>query len=165
MDARTILPATAAGGALMLAVTGCGTTEKSGQVGDKLTAKGLEATVEEVHMHVPVPASDVTGLSQPAPGTKLVGARVNVCSNHGGAIGPYDFGLDSSSGDATLKYPERNYGDSFETVRDGCGDGWVVFQIPQSANAERVTFGFEDTGASQHPETQVDAKFSWSISE
>jgi hypothetical protein len=85
---------------------------------------------------------------------------------HGGAVGPCDFGLDTSSGDdAKLKYPEQNYDDSFETVRDGCGDGWVVFEIPQSSQAEKVTFGFEDTGTSQHPETQVDAKFSWTVSD
>lgn len=163
MEARDILPLLAACGALALAITGCGTTEKSGQVGDTLSAKGLQATLDEVDTHVPVPASDVTGLSQPAPGTKLVGARVKVCSDHGGAIGPFDFGLDSSSGDGTLKYPERNYDDSFETVRDDCGDGWVVFQIPESADPERVTFDFEDTGTSQHPETEVHAKFSWSV--
>jgi hypothetical protein len=152
--------------AIAAAVTGgCGTTEKSGQVGDTLSAKGLEATVQEVDTNVPVPASDVTGLSQPAPGSTLVGARVHVCSDHGGAIGPYDFGLDTSSGDARLKYPERNYDASFETVRDDCGEGWVVFEIPQASRPDRVTFGFEDTGTSQHPETQVNAKFSWTVSD
>jgi hypothetical protein len=164
MDARAILAAATACGALSLAALGCGTTEKSGDVGDTLTAKGLEATVQRVDTDVPVPASDVTGLSQPAPGTRLLGARVKVCSDHAGAIGPYDFGVEPSSGDATLKYPERNYGDSFETVRDGCGDGWVVFQIPQSTRPERVTFGFQDTGSAQHPETEVNAKFAWDVS-
>jgi hypothetical protein len=165
MDARALVLAVAAGGVLTLAAAGCGTTEKSGRVGETLSAKGLQATVQEVDTHVPVPATDVTGLSQPAPGSKLVGARVKVCSDHGGAIGPYDFGLKTTSGDdAALKYPERNYDDSFETVRDGCGDGWVVLQIPQSADPEEVTFGFEDTGTSRHPETQVNAKFSWSLS-
>jgi hypothetical protein len=50
-------------------------------------------------------------------------------------------------------------------VRDGCGEGWVVFEIPQASQPDRVTFGFEDTGTSQHPETQVDAKFSWAVSD
>jgi hypothetical protein len=162
--ARTPLICIVASGAIALAVAGCGTTERSGDVGDTLTAKGLEATVEQVDTHVPVPASDVTGLSQPTPGSKLVGARVHVCSDHGGAIGAFDFGLQTSSGDGRLKYPERNYDDSFETVRDGCGDGWVVFEIPESADPERVTFGFEDTGTAQRPQTAVDAKFSWAVS-
>jgi hypothetical protein len=166
MDARLPLVSVPALIAVGVALGGCGTTEKSGDVGDTLTAKGLSATVEQVDTDVPVPASDVTGLSQPSPGSKLVGARVKVCSDHGGAVGPYDFGLDTSSGDdAQLKYPERNYDESFETIRDGCGDGWVVFEIPQSAKADKVTFGFEDTGTSQHPETQVDAKFSWAVSD
>ena len=66
---------------------------------------------------------------------------------------------------ATIASESKNYDDSFETVRDGCGDGWVVFEIPQSSQADKVTFGFEDTGTSQHPETQVDAKFSWTVSD
>jgi hypothetical protein len=165
MDARAPLITLLSLAAAAAAVGGCGTTEKSGRVGDTLTAKGLQATVQQVDTSVPVPASDVTGLSQPSPGSKLVGARVKVCSDHGGAIGAYDFGLDASSGDATLKYPEQNYDDSFETVRDGCGEGWVVFEIPQASKPDKVTFGFEDTGSSEHPETQVDAKFSWSVSD
>ena len=57
--------------------------------------------------------------------------------------------------------PERNFDNSFEKVRDG----WVVFEIPQSSQADKVTFGFEDTGTSQHPGTQVNAKFSWTVSD
>jgi hypothetical protein len=38
--------------------------------------------------------------------------------------------------------PERNYDDSSETVRDGCGDGWVVFEIPQTSQPDKVTFCF-----------------------
>jgi hypothetical protein len=163
MEARLLLVSVPALVAVAVALGSCGTTEKSGDVGDTLTAKGLEATVEQVDTKVPVPASDVTGLSQPAAGMKLVGARVRVCSNHGGAIGAYDFGLDASSGEARLKYPERNYDDSFETVRDGCGDGWVVFEIPEASEPERVTFGFEDTGTSTRPQTRVNADFSWAI--
>jgi hypothetical protein len=166
MDVRALLIYVVGAGAIAFTAAGCGTTERSGDVGDTLTAKGLEATVEQVDTDVPVPASDVTGLSQPAPGSRLVGARVRVCSDHGGAIGAYAFGLDASSGDdARLKYPQRNYDDSFETVRDGCGDGWVVFEIPESDQPERVTFGFEDTGTSRQPQTAVDAKFSWTVSD
>jgi len=57
--------------------------------------------------------------------------------------------------------PERNFDNSFEKVRDG----WVVFEIPQSSQADKVTFGFEDTGTSQHSETQVNARFSWTVSD
>src|SRR3954471_21078377 len=116
MDARPPLIVVGSLIAIAIGVSGCGTTEKSGQVGDELSAKGLQATVERVDTKVPVPESDVTGLSQPSPGSKLVGAQVRVCSDHGGAIGAYDFGLETGSGDdAAQKYPERNYDDSFET--------------------------------------------------
>jgi hypothetical protein len=151
---------------LAVAAAGCGTTEESGNVGDTLSANGLQATVEEVDTQVPIPESDVTGLSQPTPGSKLVGTRVRVCTNHGGAIGSYDFGVETTSGDnGTLKFPEQNYDDGFDTVRDGCGGGWVVFEIPRSSAPGKVTFGFEDTGSYRHEQSQVNAKFSWAISD
>jgi hypothetical protein len=74
--------------ALGAAVAGCGTTERSGAVGDTLDAKGLEVTVEQVDTSVPVPKNDITGLSQPTPGSGLVAAKVHVCSDQDGALGP-----------------------------------------------------------------------------
>jgi hypothetical protein len=151
--------------ALAAPAAGCGTTEKSGEVGDTLTAKGLEVTVGEVDSTVPMPKSDVTGLTRPSPGSKLFGARVRACSNHGGATGPYDFGVETTSGEhGTLKYPELNYGDGFESLRDGCGSGWVVFEIPAASEAEKVTYGFEDTGSGQPgSDNRVKVRFSWSL--
>ena len=151
--------------AFALAVAGCGTTERSGDVGDTLSAKGLEVTVDEVDTSVSVPENDITGLSQPTPGSQLVGVRVGVCSDHPGAIGPYDFGVETTAGDqAKLKFPQRNYDKSFESLRDDCGDGWVVFEIPDGSEPERVTFGFLDTGSAADPENnEVDAKFSWTV--
>jgi hypothetical protein len=149
---------------IALAIAGCGTTEHSGKVGDTLEANGIEVTVDEVDPSVAVPESDVTGLSQPAAGSKLVGVRVDVCSDHGGAIGPYDFGIETSSGgEAKLKFPQRNYDKSFDSLRDDCGDGWVVFEIPAGDTAERVTFGFVDSGqaGAQGAGDEVDARFSW----
>ena len=84
--------------AFAVSASGCGSTEKSGEIGDPLSAKGLDVSVDRVDTKVPVPASDVTGLSRPSPGSTLVGVLVHVCSDHGGAIGPYDFGLETSSG-------------------------------------------------------------------
>lgn len=146
-------------------LAGCGTTEKSGSVGDTLTANGLQVTVQRVDTSVPVPANDVTGLSTPSPGARLVGVLARACSNHGGAIGSYDFGLDPDSGSATQKYVQHNYGQSFDVVRNGCGSGWIVFEIPKSSRPEKVTFGFQDTGSAQPGggAQQVDARFSWSV--
>ena len=89
---------------------------------------------------------------------------MRACTDHGGALGPYDFGVETTSSDSgRLKYPERNYAESFETVRDGCGEGWVVFEIPEGSKPEKVTFGFEDTGSAFQQQNQVDARFSWTV--
>jgi hypothetical protein len=150
--------------AFVPAAVGCGKTERSGAIGEKLSAKGLEVTVEKVDTAVPVPARDITGLSQPALGFVLVGARVRVCSNHAGATGPYDFGIETTGGDhGRLKFPETNYPDSFDSLRNGCGGGWVVFEVPRGTTPKHVTFGFEDTGSFRREHTRVDARFSWSV--
>jgi hypothetical protein len=148
----------------LAAVAGCGSTERSGSVGEKLAAKGLRVTVERVDRSVPVPERDVTGLALPGRGFKLVGVRVRVCSDHGGAIGPWAFGIETSDGaQGRAKYPERNYEQAFEPVRDSCGHGWVVFEIPARSTPARVKFGFEDTGSARLPQTRVDARFTWKV--
>ena len=61
----------AIGGALALALAllaGCGTTTKSGVVGDMLSGGGVNATLARVDRHPVVPRDDVSGLSTPAPG-------------------------------------------------------------------------------------------------
>lgn len=144
--------------------SGCGTSEESGKVGDTLKAKGLEVTVVDVDTSVPVDAGDITGLSQPSPGSRLVGVRARVCSDHGGTIGPWDFGIVTAEGDqAMLKFPERNYPQSFDSQRQGCGGGWIVFEIPSGTKPDEVTFGFEDTGTAREYQNIVDARFSWSV--
>ena len=148
---------------LAASVAACGTTEKDGAVGDELSAKGLEVTVDRVDRSPPVPKRDITGLSTPARGMRLVGAHVKACSDHGGALGPYDFGIEPSRGDGRLKYPARNYRDPFGSIRDECGDGWVVFEIPADSKPERIRFGFEDTGSNRQPQTAVDAEFTWKV--
>lgn len=152
--------------AALAAGAGCGTTEESGRIGDTLSAKGLRVTIERVDTSVPVTEGDVTGLSRPTPGAKLVGALVRVCSEHGGAIGPYDFGVETTSGDrGELKYPQRSYRRSFESVRDRCGGGWVVFEIPRRSDPGSVSFAFEDTGTARDRSNEVDARFSWTVAE
>lgn len=149
--------------AITPALAACGKTERSGSVGDELSAKGLKVTVQRVDTSPPVPAQDVTGLSLPAPGYSLVGLRVRVCSDHGGAIGQYDFGLRASQGTARLKFPAMNYDEPFDTVRSGCGTGWIVFEVPRGARPEQATFGFDDTGSRRHEQNRVSARFSWKV--
>jgi hypothetical protein len=155
--------ACAAPAALAAALAGCGTTEKEGSVGDELSANGLKVTVDRVDRSPPRPRKDITGLSLPAPGKRLVGVHARACSDHGGALGPYDFGIESSEGDGRLKYPAKNYRDAFESIRDDCGEGWIVFEIPADAKPRRVKFGFEDTGSTMNEEDRVDAEFSWKV--
>jgi hypothetical protein len=133
-------------------------------VGDTLEAEGLRVAVEAVDTSVPTPKEDVTGLSQPSPGSTLVGVRAHVCSDHSGAIGGFDFGFDTRDGaDGRLKQTQRNYPKSLEVVRDGCGDGWVVFEVPKGSRPDTVSFGFEDTGTAMDESENVDARFSWSV--
>lgn len=160
---RLALACTAAALALA-ACAGIGVTEKSGKLGDELTAKGLQVTVKKLDSEVPVPDSDLSGLSSPRAGHRLVGARVRVCSDHGQAIGTYDFGVETSSGDGRVKFPALNYDDRFESLRDGCEAGWLVLEVPRDARLTKVTFKFEDTGSNQAGDnSDVDARFSWKV--
>ena len=98
-------------------------------------------------------------------GFKLVGVSVRVCSDHRGATGPYDFDLKTTGGSAgRLKFPQRNYVQSFASLRNRCDEGWVVFEVPRGARPERVTYGFRDTGSYRREHQRVDARFSWEVS-
>ena len=156
--------------ALAAAIAGCGTTERSGDVGDTLEAEGIEVTVEKVDTAVPIPENDITGLSRPRSGYELVGLLVSVCSDNPAAIGPYDFNVETTDGEtAALKFPQRNYPDSFESLRDDCDDGWVVLEVPEDSEPEKVTFGFEDSGQAGPAggvggDEGFAVKYSWTVS-
>jgi hypothetical protein len=159
-----LAPASAAVAAALAGCAGIGVTERSGSVGDELTAKGLKVTVKRLDPHVPVPESDLSGLSSPRPGHELVGARVRVCSDHGGAIGTYDFGVETTAGEGRVKFPALNYHDRFESLRDGCDSGWLVLEVPRDSRVAKITFRFEDTGSAQPGDnSDVDARFSWKV--
>lgn len=149
-----------------LALGGCifgGTTEKSGSVGDRLTADDLEVTVQRVDRRTPVPRKDITGLSLPASGYKLVGVLVRVCTGHGGVIGQFDFELDVSDGRARPKYTAKNYDRRFATLRDECGSGWIVYEIPRESRPTRVRFAFDDTGQVRTGRKSLMARFEWEV--
>ena len=111
-------------------------TSKSGSVGDRLTADDLEVTVARIDRETPVPRKDITGLSVPREGNRLVGVLVKVCSDHGSAIGPWHFALETREGDGRPKYTANNYRRSFESMREGCEDGWIVYEIPRAASPQ-----------------------------
>jgi hypothetical protein len=159
-----LVPSLAVGAAVLAGCAGVGVTEKSGSLGDELTARGLQVTVQKIDRRVPGQGDDVSGLSSPAPGKRLVGARVRVCSNHGQAIGTYDFGVDTSAGDGRVKFPAQNYDDPFESMRNGCDGGWLVLEIPRDSNLTRIRFRFLDTGSNQPGDnSDVNARFSWNV--
>ena len=118
-------------------------------------------TVERVDRRPRVPKSDVTGLSLPSRGHRLVGVRVRLCSGWGAAIGQQHFAVEP---DGRPKYNANNYRDEFETVRDDCEEGWMVFEIPRDSKPERVRFDFEDTGrGGPGGDDGLHAKFDWKV--
>jgi hypothetical protein len=130
-----------------VAMSGCGTTTKSGAVGETLSGGGVAVTLERIDQHPPVPSDDVSGLSTPAPGDRLIGARLRVCSNRGQAIGTFNFSVDvAGGGSGSVKFPSMNYGNSFDVVRTGCARGWIVFELPRAGRASAISFRFDDTG-------------------
>lgn len=159
---RALLPAATA--LALLATTGCGSTvEKSGAVGDKLTAKNISVTVEQVDTKVPVPKRDITGLATPAAGYRLLAVKATVCNGRGAAIGQYDFQLKATDGTPRLKFPAHNYSERLGTVRDSCGSGWIVFEVPTGATPTAVTFGFDNTTPVRQGGQDLHARLTWNL--
>jgi hypothetical protein len=155
-----------AAGLLLLAGCGLNSTTRSGEVGDTLEAGGLRASVVEVDPSVPRPEGrDYSGLGTPAKGMRFFGVDVKVCTDRGKAIGPYDFRLKLDGGDkARLRFPQSVYPDDFDSVRDGCARGWIVFEAPKDTRAEEVSFKYDDTGSAQASgDTEKHARFSWKV--
>lgn len=152
--------------AAAVALGGCifgGKVEKSGSVGDRLTAEDLEVTVQRVDRRPPVPRKDITGLSLPAEGHRLVGILVKVCTDHGSAIGNFSFALDASAGEARPKYVANNYRRRFTTVRNGCKSGWIAYEIPEESRPTKVRFSFSDTAQVRTGDDNLEARFEWRV--
>ena len=162
MAGRVALPIACLAAALLSGCIG-GATEKSGSVGDKLEAKRVEVTVERIDRRTPTPRRDITGLSLPSRGYKLVGVLAYVCSGYGAAIGQQQFELESSAGPGRPKYTARNYRNGFETVRDECERGWMVWEIPADSSPTKVRFSFDETGNSRDQADNLEARFEWDV--
>lgn len=148
---------------------GCGTTERTGAVGDELTAKATRVTLLAVDRRPPQ-RRDVTGLGAAAPGFRLVGAHVRACTDRDQAVGVWQFGVRLAGGasGARIKYPQTIYADGFDHVRSGCDDGWVVFEVPDGATPSAITFGHDDTGTSgpyrgMGGMPAIHARFTWTL--
>ena len=159
------------GGALALALlAGCGTTTKSGAVGDTLSGGGVDVTLLRIDPHPRVPRDDVSGLSTPLPGNRLFGALVRVCSHVGPAIGTWDFSLAlDGGGHAQVKFPSMNYDQAFDDLRIGCARGWIVFEYSGGGHPSDVRFAFDDTGDSgslgnpSGHRQETHERFSWKV--
>jgi hypothetical protein len=149
--------------ALACTAAACGETRKTGSVGDKLEAKRIEVTVERVDRRTPVPRSDVTGLSLPSSGHRLVGVLVNVCNDYGAVAQQADFALDTSAGEGRPKYTARNYRDRFDPVRDDCERGWIVYEIPEESRPTKVRFAFDESGTNRNTQDNLTARFEWKL--
>ncbi|MFL5824546.1 MAG: hypothetical protein ACJ764_14015 [Solirubrobacteraceae bacterium] len=162
---KRVVPAAIAVSAALLAA--CGTTTMTAGIGATLGTGSLRVTVDRFDPHPPMPPSDVTGLSRPAPGNRLVAGHVHLCTNIGPAIGTWDFSVAlSGGGRGTPNNVATNYPQRFDSLRTGCSVGWIVFQVPQESRPTSIDFAFDDTGdsAGAHPtrgETHV--RFSWTI--
>ena len=125
--------------ATSIALAGCGTAERKGDVGDELEAGSVEATVTEF-------ASRVPG-SKPDAGRRYFAARAELCKDSEQSINAFAFSLAlKGGGDADRVYPQRAYENSFSSLRDGCEDGWLVWNAPAESQPQAVRFKYEDTG-------------------
>ena len=89
---------------------------------------------------------------------------VKACTDQDQAIKAYDFELARTGGDALHpRLPTRAYSDPFEVVRSGCGEGWMVFELPGSDRAETVGFTYDDTGANRSGRSQKHLRFKWKV--
>jgi hypothetical protein len=162
---RALTGAIAVSAALLVAA--CGTTTLSGKVGATLHTGGLAVTVDRFDPHPPIPAHDVTGLSRPAPGSRLVAAHVHVCSKMGPAIGSWNFSVAlTGGGQSSVNNAQTNYPDGFDSLRTGCSVGWIVFQVPQTSRPGSVNFAFDDTGnagSAYSERREKHVRFRWAI--
>jgi hypothetical protein len=148
-------------------LAGCNTTTKTGAVGDTLSGSGVSVTLLRVDGQPHIPRPDIGGLSTPASGDRLLGAKVRVCSNQGGAIGTFDFAVDvDGGGSGRVKYPQGNYANGFDAVRTGCAAGWLVFEFPSYSTPTKIRFAYDNTGSNEPGDQQQESheRFSWSLS-
>jgi hypothetical protein len=148
-------------------VASCGATEKTGRVGQTLADGGLRVAVIKVARHVaPVRGPDYPGLGTPSPGTRFVGVEVKACDDRDNAILPVHFGLElAGGGKARLRFPQSVYSNGFDSVRSGCGRGWVLFEAPRRAHPTVVTFAYDDTGSARpgSQNSEKHARFRWRL--
>jgi hypothetical protein len=161
---RRVLPLLA-----VLAVAGCGATERTGAVGDALKGKHVQAKLLAWVPTVPAKrlGHDITGLSTPAHGMRFAAADIALCNDTGAAAIAWHFELrldDSSS--VHPQTASQVYDDQLDTVRDGCDRGWIVYQVPKAAKVKTLHYEFDwshqTANGSSYSESEHD-RFDWSL--
>ena len=141
----------------MIAMAGCGTEEKKGDVGDRLEAGSVKAAVTDFSSKVPG--------AEPGAGRRSYGARLEVCKDSEQSINAFAFALAlEGGGEADHVYPQRAYDDGFDSLRDGCEDGWLVYDAPKGSTPRAVKFEYEDTGqGGPGGDDGEHVKFEWAV--
>ncbi len=113
-----------------VALAGCGTEEKKGEVGDELEAGSVRAELKEVSARA-----------------GHFGANAELCKDSEQSVNAFAFSLAlEGGGEAERVYPQRVYDDGFGRVRDGCEGGWLVYDVPKGSKPSALKFEYEDTG-------------------
>ena len=137
-------------------LAGCGTEEKKGEVGDELEAGSVRAKVTEFSSRVPG--------SRPAQDRQRFGALAQVCKDSEQSINAFAFSLSLENGEAERVYPQRSYPSGFNSLRDGCEDGWLVYDAPAGSKPTAVKFEYEDTGqGGPGGDDGEHVKFEWAV--
>lgn len=146
-----------------LALAACGSTERSGAIGDTLEGRQVQVKLLRFKRRVKE-RRDVTGLGAAGRGMRLVAADVGLCNRSGQAVVAYHFTLEHTGGTAHPRYPQSALSHGFESVRDGCEHGWIVFAIPGDAEAQRLRYRFDDTGTARPGDRREEHdRFDWSL--
>jgi hypothetical protein len=152
-----------------LVLAGCGTTERHGGLGDALKGDHMQAKVLRFVPTVPERklGHDVTGLNAPGAGMRFAAADLALCNDTGAAALPWRFELRLDDGSSVHPHqPTSVYADALEPVRDGCDQGWVVWEVPSGAQAKSLYFEFDyshqTANGSSYRDDEHD-RFHWAL--
>lgn len=116
------------------ALAGCGTTERSGGVGETLEARTVSAKLIDTDR-----------------GRGVYAVEVGLCNQRGQAVISWHFQLRLADG--TMLHPlrpQRSHHPEFSVVRDGCKRGWIEYLLPRGASPEALEYRYDDTGSGSY---------------
>jgi hypothetical protein len=132
--------------ALLAVLAGCGTTEEEGRVGDTLSSRTLDVTLQRA------------GWAQDGG----YGVRVKLCRDEPGqAINSFAFTL-------VLADEREADPDALRTTfgvsrAEGCEAGAIVFPVARERDVDHLRFDYDDTGSQQPGDREEHATFTWRL--